>query len=65
MGGKSSEREVSLASGRNVAEALASLVSEEDLAAGTIIPLAFDKRVGPTVAAAVAEAARKSGVARI
>ena len=47
------------------AEALASLVSEEELAAGTIIPLAFDKRVGPTVAAAVAEAARKSGVARI
>ena len=47
------------------AEALASLVSEEELAAGTIIPLAFDKRVGPTVAAAVAEAARKRGVARI
>ena len=47
------------------AEALASLVSEEELAAGTIIPRAFDKRVGPTVAAAVAEAARKSGVARI
>jgi len=47
------------------AEALASLVSEEELAQGTIIPLAFDKRVGPTVAAAVADMARKTGVARI
>ncbi len=47
------------------AEALASLVSEEELSEGTIIPLAFDKRVGPTVAAAVADMARKTGVARI
>ncbi len=47
------------------AAALAGLVSEEELCAGCIIPKAFDPRVGPAVAAAVAEAARKTGVARI
>ncbi len=47
------------------AEALAGLISPEELNADYIIPRAFDKRVGPAVAAAVAEAARKSGVARI
>ena len=47
------------------AEALANLVSPEELSADYIIPAAFDKRVGPAVAKAVAEAARKSGVARI
>ena len=47
------------------AEALASLISDEELNADYIIPKAFDKRVGPAVAKAVAEAARKSGVARI
>ena len=47
------------------AEALAGLISDEELNADYIIPFAFDKRVGPAVAAAVAEAARKSGVARI
>ncbi len=46
-------------------EALASLVSEEELAQDIIIPKAFDKRVGPTVAKAVAEAARRCGVARV
>ncbi len=46
------------------ANALASLISEEELTADYIIPQAFDKRVGPAVAKAVAEAARKSGVAR-
>ncbi len=46
------------------AEALAGLVSEEELSADYIIPKAFDKRVGPAVAAAVAEAARKTGAAR-
>ena len=46
------------------AKALADLVSEEELSADYIIPAAFDKRVGPAVAAAVAEAARRSGVAR-
>jgi len=47
------------------AEAIASLVTTEELTAEYIIPKAFDKRVGPAVAAAVAEAARKTGVARI
>ena len=47
------------------AEALASLISDEELNADYIIPQAFDPRVGPAVAKAVAEAARKSGVARL
>ncbi|MDD6033813.1 MAG: NAD-dependent malic enzyme [Oscillospiraceae bacterium] len=47
------------------AEALAGLISDEELNEEYIIPQAFDKRVGPAVAKAVAEAARKSGVARI
>ena len=47
------------------AKALAELISEDELSADYIIPKAFDKRVGPAVAKAVAEAARKSGVARI
>ncbi len=47
------------------AKALADLISDDELSADYIIPKAFDKRVGPAVAAAVAEAARKSGVARI
>ena len=46
-------------------EALASLISEEELSPDYIIPKAFDKRVGPAVAKAVADAARKTGVARI
>jgi len=47
------------------AEALANLISDEELSADYIIPAAFDERVGPAVAKAVAEAARKDGVARI
>lgn len=47
------------------AAALAGLVSDEELSADYVIPRAFDPRVGKTVAAAVAEAARRSGVARI
>ena len=47
------------------AAALAGLISDEELSADYIIPKAFDKRVGPAVAKAVAEAARKSGVAKI
>ncbi len=47
------------------AHALAGLISDEELSADYIIPKAFDKRVGPAVAAAVAEAARRSGVARL
>ena len=45
--------------------ALAGLISDEELSEDYIIPKAFDPRVGPAVAEAVAEAARKSGVARI
>ena len=47
------------------AAALAGLVSDEELSADYVIPRAFDPRVGKTIAAAVAEAARRSGVARI
>ena len=47
------------------AQALADLVSPGELSADYIIPAAFDHRVGPAVAAAVAKAARESGVARI
>ncbi len=47
------------------AKALADLISDEELSADYIIPKAFDPRVGKAVAAAVAEAARASGVARI
>ena len=45
--------------------ALANLVEPEKLSPDYIIPAAFDPRVGPAVSKAVAEAARKSGVARI
>ena len=47
------------------AGALADLIAPEELSAEYIIPKAFDKRVGPAVAQAVAEAARESGAARI
>lgn len=47
------------------AEAIASLVPENELGAENILPMAFDPRVGKTVAEAVAAAARKTGVARI
>ena len=47
------------------AEALAGLISDEELNEDYIIPRAFDPRVGPAVAKAVAEAAKRSGVARI
>ncbi|MDD3335357.1 MAG: NADP-dependent malic enzyme [Eubacteriales bacterium] len=45
--------------------AIASLVADEELTASYILPHAFDKRVGTTVAHAVAQAAIKSGVARL
>ena len=45
--------------------AIAGLVAEDELSADYIIPKAFDKRVGPAVAEAVAKAARETGVARI
>ena len=47
------------------AMAIAGLISDEELSEDYIIPAAFDPRVGPAVAKAVAEAARASGVARI
>ncbi len=47
------------------AMAIAGLIPENELSADYIIPSAFDKRVAPAVAKAVAEAARASGVARI
>lgn len=47
------------------AQAIASLVSDEELSADYILPKAFDERVGKTVAEAVARAARESGAARI
>ena len=47
------------------AYALAQLISSEELNADYILPAPFDPRVGPAVAAAVAEAAKNSGVARI
>ena len=46
-------------------EALANLIADEELSPEYIIPKAFDKRVGPAVAKAVAEAAKRTGVARI
>jgi len=46
------------------AQALAGLVAE-DLREDLIVPSPFDPRVGPAVAAAVSEAARQDGVARL
>ncbi len=45
--------------------ALAELITDEELSEEYIIPKAFDPRVGKAVAAAVADAARKTGVARL
>ena len=47
------------------ARALSEVITDEELSAENIIPAAFDPRVGKAVAAAVAAAARESGVARI
>ncbi len=47
------------------AYAISGLISDEELNSEYILPAAFDERVGPAVAKAVSEAARKSGVARI
>ena len=47
------------------AHALAQLIYDDELSEDYIIPKAFDKRVGPAVAEAVAEAARRSGVAQL
>ena len=45
--------------------AIAGLITDEELNEDYIIPAAFDERVGPAVAKAVAEAAKKTGIARI
>ena len=47
------------------ANALSALIADDELSADYIIPKAFDPRVGKAVAEAVAEAARRTGVARI
>lgn len=49
---------------RAAADALAAVVGD-DLSAECVIPSPFDTRVGPAVAAAVAQAAREDGVARL
>ena len=53
--------EMKIAAGRAIAEA----ISEDELNAEYVIPAAFDRRVAPLVAAAVARAAMESGVAQI
>jgi malate dehydrogenase (oxaloacetate-decarboxylating) len=47
------------------AYAIAGLIAEDELTPDNIIPKAFDARVGKAVAKAVAQAAHKTGVARI
>jgi malate dehydrogenase (oxaloacetate-decarboxylating) len=44
-------------------KAIAAVVRDEELSADSIIPSVFNRDVAPAVAAAVAEAARESGVA--
>ena len=58
-------KDINLAMKLAASHALASLVAPEELTDKYILPKAFDKRVGPTVAKAVAQAARDSGVARL
>ena len=45
--------------------AIADLVAPEELGENYILPQAFDPRIGPAVAKAVAKAAKETGVARI
>jgi malate dehydrogenase (oxaloacetate-decarboxylating) len=47
------------------AKALSEIITDEELTEDYIIPLPFDKKVRPSVARAVAQAARESGVARL
>ena len=47
------------------ANAIAGIISDDELNEDNILPAAFDPRVREAVAAATAEAARKSGVARL
>lgn len=57
-------REITSAMKVAAARAIAGLISESELREDNIIPSAFDKRVAPAVAAAVAQAARETGAAR-
>jgi malate dehydrogenase (oxaloacetate-decarboxylating) len=57
-------REINMEMKIAAAEALANLVSDDELKPDYVIPKPFDKRVGSHVAAAVAETAVKTGVAR-
>ncbi len=57
-------REINEAMKRAAVRAIADLVAPEELSADYIIPAPLDRRVAPAVAAAVAEAAVRSGVAR-
>ena len=57
-------RDINVAMQLAAAHAIASLVSQEELAPDYILPAAFDGRIGKSVAAAVAQAARETGVAR-
>ena len=47
------------------AKAIAGLIRDDELRADYIIPDAFDKRVAPSVAKAVMQAPKDTGVARI
>ncbi|HIT69070.1 MAG TPA: NAD-dependent malic enzyme [Candidatus Aphodomonas merdavium] len=58
-------RDINEAMKAAASQAIAALVSPKELSPEYILPPAFDKRVGPAVAAAVAKAARESGVARL
>ena len=58
-------RDINQAMKLAASHALANLVAPEELTDKYILPAAFDPRVGPAVAAAVAQAARDSGVARL
>ena len=58
-------RDINPAMKMAAANAIAGLIADDELNEENILPKAFDPRVADTVAAAVAEAARKSGVARV
>jgi malate dehydrogenase (oxaloacetate-decarboxylating) len=57
-------REIDEAMKLAAAEAMAGVISEEELSEDYIIPSVFDERVAPAVAEAVAERAKESGIAR-
>ena len=58
-------REINEAMKVAATKAIANLIADKDLREDYVVPEAFDKRVAPAVAAAVAKAAIESGVARI